>query len=103
MTPNLRRNQSDKEMGHRVSLEQAQERFAKAMEAVERALATVQKRQDQQQQAVNDLTDLKARHAALAAEHEGLRKSFDALRKQQQATVKRLDGAITSLQEVLGA
>lgn len=87
-----------------VSLEQAQERFANAMEAVERAIATLQKRQDQQQQqAINDLTALRARHAALEAEHEGLRKSFDALRKQQQATVKRLDGAIASLQDVLSA
>ena len=90
-------------MGRMVSLEKAQERFANAMEAVERAIATLQKRQDQQQQAINDLTALRARHAALEAEHEGLRKSFDALRKQQQAAVKRLDGAIASLQDVLSA
>lgn len=85
------------------SLEQAQERFAKAMSGVERALAAMQKRQDQQQGAARELAALKARHAALEVEYAGLRKSFDRLRKQQQAAVKRLDGTISSLHEVLGA
>ncbi|MDO9461732.1 MAG: hypothetical protein Q7N95_16685 [Alphaproteobacteria bacterium] len=86
-----------------ASLEQAQERFAKAISDVERALAAMQQRQSQYDAVTQELTRLKASHAALQAEHAGLRKSYDAVLKRQQVATKRLDGTISSLHEVLGA
>lgn len=86
-----------------ASLEQAQERFAQAISGVERALAAVQQRQNQQDSIAKELAALKASYASLESEHAGLRRSYESLRKQQQAVAKRLDGTISSLHEVLSA
>lgn len=85
------------------SLEEAQKRFAQAMEGLERALAAVRARQDAQQAVEQELALLKTRHIALEAEHADLQKSYQTLRRQQQVIAKRLDGTISSLREVLSA
>lgn len=83
-----------------ASLEKAQERFIQAISGLESAFTAAQQRHMQMQ---GDLSALQARHATLEAEHAALRKSYEALHRQQAAAGKRLDGAIASLHEVLGA
>ncbi|MCK9992270.1 MAG: hypothetical protein Dbin4_00790 [Alphaproteobacteria bacterium] len=86
-----------------TALEQARERFNRAMAGVERALETMGQQHARQQKAEKDLAALKARYAALEAEYAALQKSHDRLLKQQQSLASRIDGTIGSLQEVLGA
>ncbi|HEX4890838.1 MAG TPA: hypothetical protein VFW37_10810 [Alphaproteobacteria bacterium] len=86
-----------------TALEQARERFNRAMAGVERALETMGQQHARRQKAETELEALKLRHAALQAEHAALQKSYDRLLKQQQSIAGRLEGTIGSLQEVLGA
>lgn len=86
-----------------TALEQARERFNRAMAGVERALETIGQQHARRQKAETELEALKLRHVALQAEHAALQKSHDRLLKQQQSLASRIDGTIGSLQEVLGA
>lgn len=83
-----------------ASLEEAQERFSRAMEGVERLLAQQQARQ---LSVTTELSQIKARYAALEKEYAALQKAYNALNKQHQQIAGRLDGAISGLHELLSA
>lgn len=83
-----------------ASLEEAQERFSRAMEGVERLLA---QQQAQQRSAAQELSLLKARYAELETQYAALQKAYGALNKQHQLIAGRLDGAISGLHELLSA
>jgi chromosome segregation ATPase len=86
-----------------ASFDEARERFAQAVSALENALEAAGKRAGQHQEAASELSLLRTRHAALEAAHAALQKSYDRLRQQQVSTAQRLDGAIASLHDVLSS
>lgn len=86
-----------------TSLEEAKNRFEQAMLGAERALEAARLREDQHQALVRELAALKTRISALEAENAVLQKSFEAQRRRQRGAANRLDGAITTLRDMLSA
>lgn len=78
------------------ALEEAQQRFHRAAEALEQAHARAAERRRAEDEAGQALSALKSEYAALEAEHK-------ALRKQYKEISQKLDEAIAGLREVLDA